>query len=55
MVAPAAALAREVAVADELADDAVRRALGDPQALADVAQADARVVGDAQQDLRMAR
>ena len=54
VVAPAPALAREVAVGDELADDAVRGALGDPHQVADVAQADAGVAGDAKQDLRVA-
>jgi hypothetical protein len=54
VVAPPAALARDVAGGLKLADDAVRGALGDPNPVADVTQADARVVGDAEQGLRVA-
>jgi hypothetical protein len=51
LVAAAVALAGDVAGGGELADDAVGGAFGDPDRLADVAQADARVVGDAEQHL----
>src|SRR5437764_286609 len=53
VVAPPVALAREVARRLELDDDAVRRALGDPGAIADLAQGAPGVVGDAQQYLAM--
>ena len=53
---PAAdALPRHVAGVDELADDPVRGALGDPDGLTDVAQPHARVVRDADQDARVVR
>jgi hypothetical protein len=45
---------REIAVGDELADDAVGGALGDPDLVADVAQAHAGIAGDAQEDLCVA-
>jgi hypothetical protein len=46
-------LARDVAGCGELGDDAVRRALGDRDAITDVSQADSGVVGDADQYLRV--
>jgi hypothetical protein len=51
VIAPAAALAREVAGIDELTHDAVRGALRDAHALADLAQANPGVIGDAEQRL----
>src|SRR4051794_38822115 len=51
VVAPAPALACDVAGLDELAHDAVGGALRDAHLLADVAQADARVARDAEQHL----
>src|SRR6185312_6173640 len=53
VAAAPAPLARQVTGLDELVDDAVRGALGDPDALADVAQATARVVRDAEEYLRV--
>ena len=47
VVAAADPLARDVARGGELADDVVRSAFGDPDAVADLAQADAGVVCDA--------
>src|SRR2546429_9480493 len=51
VVAAAVALARDVPGGGEVADDAMGGALGDPDRLADLAQADAGILGDAQQDL----
>jgi hypothetical protein len=51
VVAAAVALARDVVGGGELGDDAVRGAFGDPDRLADLAQADAGVVRDAEQHL----
>jgi hypothetical protein len=48
VVAAAAALARDVAGGCELGDDIVRGAFCDPDAVADLAQADAGVVCDAE-------
>src|SRR4051812_23313325 len=52
-VAAAVALAGYVAGGDEIADDAVGGALGDPDRLADLAQADAGGLRDAHQGLRV--
>ena len=51
VVAASVSLARDVAGVGELDHDPVRGALGDPDPLADVAQADARVACDAHQHL----
>jgi len=49
---PAAdALASDVAILDQLGDDPMGASLGDPDRLGDVTQANARIVGDAEQDL----
>ena len=50
-VAATGALACDVARVGELGDDAVCGSFGDPDALADVAQADAGLIGYAHQDL----
>src|SRR3954447_8898545 len=55
MVAPPPPLAREIAGRLELVDDAVHRALGDPDRVADLAQADARVARNAREHLRVIR
>jgi len=51
VVAAPVAPARDVAGVGELDDDPVRGAFGDPDRLADLPQADARVMRDAQQYL----
>jgi len=51
VVASSVALARNVPGAGQLGDDAVRGAFGDPDPVAEVAQPDAGIVGDANQDL----
>ena len=48
-VAPAVALAGDIARVSQLADDAVRGALGDTHLVADLAQPDAGILGDADQ------
>jgi hypothetical protein len=53
VVAAAVAPARDVAGGGELDDDPVRGAFCDPDRLADLAQADAWVVRDAEQHLGM--
>ena len=55
VVAASLALAADVAGLDELGDDPLRRALGDPDLGRDVAQADPRVARDAQQHVRVVR
>jgi hypothetical protein len=52
-VAPALAGPREIALALELADDAVGGALGDPDAVGDLAEPHSRIPGDAQEDVRV--
>ena len=52
-VSPALAPARQIALALELADDAMGRALRDPDAVGDLAQPDARIARDAQEDVRV--
>jgi hypothetical protein len=54
-VSPTNALASDVAVLDELGDDPVGASLRHPDGLGDVAQANAGVVRDAQQDLSVVR
>src|SRR6188472_3823390 len=54
-VATPAAFAREVAGVDEVPDDAMRRPLRDAHAVADLAQADVRILRGAQQHARVAR
>ena len=49
-IAPALSLAGDVAGGAELGHDPVRGAFGDPDSVPDVAQADAGVVGNAEQD-----
>ncbi len=51
VVAAAIALTRDVAGGDEIADDAVRGSFGDPDPFADLAQAGALVIHDAEQYL----
>jgi hypothetical protein len=51
VVAPAGALARDVAGVRELGDDPMGGPFGDPDALADVAKASARITSDADQPL----
>ena len=51
VVAAPVSLARDVAGGDEVTHDAVCGALGDPDGVADVAQADVGVFGQADQDL----
>jgi hypothetical protein len=53
VVAAAVSPPREVPGRFELADDAVSGALRDPYTGAQVAQADPRIVGDAEKDLRV--
>ena len=50
-VSPATSLANDVAVLDQLRDDAMGASLRDPHGLSDVTQANAGVVGNAQHDL----
>lgn len=54
-VAAPAARARDVSRGGELGDDAVRSTFGDPNPLADLAQADAWVFRDAEERLRVVR
>ncbi|MEH3055355.1 MAG: hypothetical protein PGN13_15355 [Patulibacter minatonensis] len=46
-------LAIEVVGLDEVGHDPLRRALGDPDALGDVAHADVGIAGDADDDVRV--
>jgi hypothetical protein len=55
MAAAAAPLPREIARGVELVDDAVDGALSDPERVADLAQADARIARDARQYLGVIR
>ncbi len=50
-VSPPRSLARDVTLVCELRDDAVRCPFGDPHTLTDVTQANAGLIGDADQDL----
>lgn len=50
-VAPAGAITGDVAGVGELGDDPVGGSFGDPDALADVAQADPGLIGYADEDL----
>jgi len=54
-VAPPLAAAANVTGRLELYDDAVRRPLGDPDALTDLSEPDAGIVGDAEEHLSMVR
>ena len=51
VVAAALSLAEHVALVDQLGDDLVGTTLGDSDSCGDVTQADARVVGDAEEDM----
>src|SRR4051812_35706789 len=53
VVASASSSTRDIARLLELSDDPMRRSFGDPDALPDLAQADARIVRDAQEHLGM--
>jgi hypothetical protein len=55
MVSTAVARAGDVAGRNELVDDPVRGSLSDPDAVADLAQANAGIVRDAQQHLGVVR
>ena len=50
-VPPAISLAQEVALLDELGHDPMRSPLGDAHRRRDVAQADARIIGHAGEDV----
>jgi len=54
-VSPTTPLADDVAVLDQLGDDAMGASLRDSHRLCDVTQADAGVVSDAQQNLSVVR
>jgi hypothetical protein len=50
-VSPSTSLANDVAVLDQLRDDAMCASLRDPHGLSDITQANAGVVGNAEHDL----
>src|SRR5512133_910195 len=50
-VSPALSLPQDVALLDQLGEDPVGAALGDPDRRSDLAQADAGVMSDAQKDV----
>lgn len=54
-VSPAPALAQHVPLFDQLGHDPVGGALGDPNRRGDIAQADARVMSDADEDMGVIR
>ncbi len=53
VVAPAVPRPRDVPGVDELVDDAVRRAFSDSDPLADLAEPDTGIFGDAEKDAGM--
>jgi hypothetical protein len=52
-VAPPLSFAFEIAGLDEVGQDSLRRTDGDPDGIGDIADAQVRVVSDAEQDLRV--
>ena len=51
LVAPALSLTQHIALLDQLGEDPVSGALGDPHRSGDVAQANPRIMSDADQDM----